>query len=122
MRCSVDRFIQRELQPFELDLPVKVQRGGGSPIEQLIQSHSVVRSVGLVLTLLQLSLSKSELGADEIGLRRLARRVSDLGYVNDLLQVRDILGVDSNQSLIEQHLVVSGLNTSSQIAHRRLIR
>ena len=88
----------------------------------MIQTDSIVRSVGLVLTLLQLSLSESELGADEIGLGRLVGRVLDLGYVSDLLQVRDILGVDSDQCLIEQHLVVSGLDAGWQVAHRRLIR
>jgi hypothetical protein len=38
------------------------------------------------------------------------------------LQRRDILGVDSNQRLIERYLVVGGFDASSQIAHRRLIR
>src|SRR6202022_3153982 len=85
--CDVDRSTERELQPVQLDLAVEVQRGGGSPIEQLIQSHTVVRSAGLVLMLLQLSLSESELRPDEISLSRLVRRVLSLGYVNDLLQV-----------------------------------
>ncbi len=69
-----------------------------------------------------MSLSESEVGANEISLGRLVRRVLDLGNVNDLPQVRDILGVDPNQSLVEQDLVVSGLDAGSQIADRRLIR
>jgi hypothetical protein len=120
--CGVDRFIQPDLQRSQHDLLVKVQRRGRSAIEQLIQPHSIVGPVGFVLALLEPGLSEREFGADEIGLGRLGRGILNLGYVNDLLQVRDIPGVDSGQRFIEQYLVVGSLDAGPQIAERRLIR
>ena len=41
--------------------------------------------------------------------------------MNDLFEIGDILGVDCDQPLVQQYLVISGRNAGSQVAHRRLI-
>jgi hypothetical protein len=121
MGGGIDRLVEREIQPLELDLVLKVQGGGRLSIEKLIQPHTVVRLVGLVLTLLQLSLADSELRSDKVGLRGLVSRILCLHHAGTLFQISDVPGVNAYECFVEQNLVIRRLHACPQVAHRRFV-